>query len=198
MNKLKEYNKFFKKYDVNVVEEFFYILFNCIDSSIDRYEILDNMLKNNSNYKKIKGKYKEFYYYVIDYLKSLNISKELFLETQIIDLIDTLLKLDKKYIEDNIAVVMTDVVDLIFFKYKLNVIKFNTNEEIRDYLTDTIGDENIADLLNVLILSITSLKLEYVKTVPEEDLEHVLRMIILISLYICNKDKNERNSKTDS
>jgi hypothetical protein len=198
MNKLKEYNKFLKKYDVNVVEEFFYILFNCIDSSIDRYEILDNMLKNNSNYKKIKGKYKEFYYYVIDYLKSLDISKELFLETQIIDLIDTLLKLDKKYIEDNIAVVMTDVVDLIFFKYKLNVIKFNTNEEIRDYLTDMIGDENIVDLLNVLILSITSLKLEYVKTVPEEDLEHVLRMIILISLYICNKDKNERNSKTDS
>jgi hypothetical protein len=198
MNKLKEYNKFLKKYDVNVVEEFFYILFNCIDSSIDRYEILDNMLKNNSNYKKIKGKYKEFYYYVIDYLKSLDISKELFLETQIIDLIDTLLKLDKKYIEDNIAVVMTDVVDLIFFKYKLNVIKFNTNEEIRDYLTDMIGDENIVDLLNVLILSITSLKLEYVKTVPEEDLEHVLRMIILISLYICNKDKNERDDKTDS
>jgi len=43
MNELEEYNKFFKKYEVNVVEEFFYILLNCVDSSIDTYETLDKI-----------------------------------------------------------------------------------------------------------------------------------------------------------
>jgi len=50
----------------------------------------------------------------------------------------------------------------------------------------------------VLLLSSVSLEMEYVKKISEEDLEHTLRTIILISLYICNKDKNEKNGTTDS
>jgi hypothetical protein len=93
---------------------------------------------------------------------------------------------------------MSDIVDLVFFKYKLNISKFKTNEDIKNYLIENIGNENISELLYMLLLSITSLKLEYVPKVPEEDLDNIVKTIILISLYICNKDKNERDDKTDS
>jgi hypothetical protein len=198
MNELEKYYKKFKKFNINVVEDFFYILFNCIDSSINKYETLDKMLKNNPNYEDIKEDYKEFYEYVINFLNSLDVSKELFLHTQLIYLVDTLLELDKEYIENNISIIMSDVVDLVFFKYKLNISKFKTNEDIKKYLIDKIGDESIIELLYMLLLSLTSLKLEYVPKVPEEDLDNIVKTIILVSLYVCNKDKNERNSKTDS
>jgi hypothetical protein len=198
MNDLEKYYKILKEYNINVVEDFFYILFNCIDSSINKYKALDKMLKKNPNYEKIKEIYKGFYYYIIDYLKSLDISRELSLHTQIINLVDTLLQIDKEYIENNISVIMSDIVDLIFFKYKLNISKFNKNEDIKNYLNNKIDDKNIVDLLYMLLLSTTSLKLEYVQKIPEEDLDNIVKTIILVSLYICNKDKNERNSKTDS
>jgi hypothetical protein len=198
MNDLEKYYKILKEYNINVVEDFFYILFNCIDSSINKYKALDKMLKKNPNYEKIKEIYKGFYYYIIDYLKSLDISRELSLHTQIINLVDTLLQIDKEYIENNISVIMSDIVDLIFFKYKLNISKFNKNEDIKNYLNNKIDDKNIVDLLYMLLLSTTFLKLEYVQKIPEEDLDNIVKTIILVSLYICNKDKNERNSKTDS
>jgi hypothetical protein len=86
----------------------------------------------------------------------------------------------------------------VFFKYNLNISNFETNEDIKNYLIQNIEDETIVNSLIMLLLSSTSLDMEYVKEVPEEDIEHVLREIILISLYICKKDRNERNSKTDS
>jgi hypothetical protein len=198
MNKLKEYNEILKKYNVNIVKEFFYILFNCIDSSIDKYETLSEFLEHSYNYKKAKEDYKDFYCYVINYLSSLDVSKEMYLHMQAISLTDTLLEVDRNYIRDNIDIIISNIIDLIFFKYKLNINNFETNEEIKEYLMTQIEDEDIVNFLNLLLLCNTSLETGYVKKVPEEDLEHVLRMIILVSLYICNKDNDERDCKTDS
>jgi hypothetical protein len=198
MNELVKYNEILNKYDVDIVKEFFYILLNCIDSSIDRYEKVIEIFRNEENYEKLKNEYKEFYDYVLNYLHSISISKEMFLHTQTIDLVDTLLELDEKYIKNSINIIISNVIDVVFFKYNLNISNFETNEDIKNYLIQNIEDETIVNSLIMLLLSNTSLDMEYVKEVPEEDIEHVLREIILISLYICKKDRNERNSKTDS
>jgi hypothetical protein len=198
MNELVKYNEILNKYDVDIVKEFFYILLSCIDSSIDRYEKVIEIFRNEENYEKLKNEYKEFYDYVLNYLHSISISKEMFLHTQTIDLVDTLLELDEKYIKNSINIIISNVIDVVFFKYKLNISNFETNEDIKNYLIQNIEDETIVNSLIMLLLSNTSLDMEYVKEVPEEDIEHVLREIILISLYICKKDRNERNSKTDS
>jgi hypothetical protein len=198
MNELVKYNEILNKYDVDIVKEFFYILLNCIDSSIDRYEKVIEIFRNEENYEKLKNEYKEFYDYVLNYLHSISISKEMFLHTQTIDLVDTLLELDEKYIKNSINIIISNVIDVVFFKYNLNISNFETNEDIKNYLIQNIEDETIVNSLIMLLLSSTSLDMEYVKEVPEEDIEHVLREIILISLYICKKDRNERNSKTDS
>jgi hypothetical protein len=198
MNELVKYNEILNKYDVDIVKEFFYILLSCIDSSIDRYEKVIEIFRNEENYEKLKNEYKEFYDYVLNYLHSISISKEMFLHTQTIDLVDTLLELDEKYIKNSINIIISNVIDVVFFKYNLNISNFETNEDIKNYLIQNIEDETIVNSLIMLLLSSTSLDMEYVKEVPEEDIEHVLREIILISLYICKKDRNERNSKTDS
>ena len=198
MNKLEEYNQFFRQYDINIVKEFFYILFNCVDKSIDTYEQLAKFLQNNPNYEQIKDKYKEFYNYVINYFESLDISKDMFVYTQLHSLINTLMSLDEEYIKKKIYVILSDILDLIFIKYAIKITDVIVSEDVKEYLMNKINDKDIVDLLNVLLLSNNSLEMGYLKKVSHEDLENILRTIMLISLHICKKDENERNSKTNS
>jgi len=194
MTTIKEYDKFFKQYNISVVKEFFYILFNCVDKSIDTYEQLDESIKSNPDYEKIKEEYKNFYYYVINYFKALDISKDMFVYTQIHSLIENLMTLDEEYIKNNTYVVLSDILDVIFIKYGLDIEKMNESEDLKTYLMNKIGDRDVVDLLNVLLLSNNSLEMGYLKEVSGEDLENILRTMMLVSLHICKKDEDARNS----
>jgi len=191
MNKLKKYAEKLEKYNVNSVEFFIGILFSCINNKINIYEKFLNKYKDRDDFEELKKDLKEFYDYVYNYLNSLDLKKEIFLHTQLITIVDILLEINRKYIEKYIEVIISNITDLIFLKYDLNIDNFNSNEEIKEYLLKVIKDENIVNALILLLLSNTSLEFKYIDKVPDEDLEHVLRTILLISIYICKRDKNE-------
>jgi hypothetical protein len=81
--------------------------------------------------------------------------------------------------------VISNVIDLVFLKYKLNITEFATNEEIKEYLMSKIGDEKIVNLLVLLLLADTSLNNKDIENIPEEEFEHIISSIILVSIYIC-------------
>jgi len=191
MNKLKKYAEKLEKYNVNSVEFFIGILFSCINSKINIYEKFLNKYKDRDGFEELKKDLKIFYDYVYNYLHSLDLKKEIFLHTQLITIVDILLEINRKYIEKYIEVIISNITDLIFLKYDLNIDNFNSNEEIKEYLLKVIKDENIVNALILLLLSNTSLEFKYIDKVPDEDLEHVLRTILLISIYICKRDKDE-------
>jgi hypothetical protein len=103
---------------------------------------------------------------------------------KIIQLIDTILE-DSKKLQDELKLVISNVIDIVFLKYNLNISTFNTNEEIKSYLLNKIGDDRVVDLLILLLLADTSLSSKDVESIPEEEFENIISSIILISIYIC-------------
>ena len=180
---MKEIIKLLQKHNLEFKKEFFYLLLHCIDDKIDSYENLVSIYKDRDNYEELKKDYKKFYDYMFDYCDSIDIDKEMMFHYKIIDIIDVILE-DKKNLNNELQVLISNIIDLIFIKYNLDISKFNTNEEIKAYLIEKIKDEKIVDALILLLLADTTLSNRYIDKIPEPDFETILRTIISIAIYI--------------
>ena len=178
-----------KKYNISEVKEIFYILLNCIDSNISKYEDLVSLYKDRDDFNQLKQDYKKFYDYVHNYFEEIDINKEMLMHHKIIELVDFVLDSDYKELQRDLKVLISNVIDIIFIKYHLNITNFNTNEEIREYLLSQIKDERIVNILVMLLLADTTLTNKDLDDIPEEEFENIITNIILISLYICKGNK---------
>ena len=183
------YAKVLEKYNLSFTREFLYVLLNCIDPEIDKYEDLVLAYKNRVDFKELKEDYKKFYYEIQEYLNSMDLSKDIMFHHKIIMLVDFILENDLLEIQNELKMFISNFIDLIFVKYHLNITNFNTNEEIRKYLTEKIGDENIVNLLVLLLLADTTLSNKDIEDIPEEEFENIISSMILISIYICKGNK---------
>ena len=174
-----------KKHNINFAREVFYVLLHCIDKRVDSFDDLVNVYKNKTNYSQIREDYKEFYDFMLEYFNSMDIEKDMMLHHKVIMLIDEIIQDDIKQLQLELKVVISNVIDLVFLKYKLNITEFATNEEIKEYLMSKIGDEKIVNLLVLLLLADTSLNNKDIENIPEEEFEHIISSIILVSIYIC-------------
>jgi len=178
-----------KKYNISASREIFYILLDCIDSDISKYDDLVNIYKDRSDFNELKKDYKEFYDYVHNYFEDIDINKEMLMHHKIIELVDFILQSDYQELQKDLKVVISNVIDIIFIKYHLNIIDFNTNEEIKKYLLSKIKDEKVVNILVMLLLADTTLTNKDLEDVPEEEFENIITNIMLIALYICKGNK---------
>ena len=185
---MKEFRKLLKKYDIDFSREVFYILLHCIDKRVDSFEDLIGMYKNRKDYNEIVVDYKKFYDYMINYFENMDINKDMMLHHQVLSLIDIILE-DDKQLQEELKMVISNVIDVIFMRYQLNITDFNTNQEIKHYLNKQIQDEKIVNLLILLLLADTSLTNKDIDDIPEEEFENIISSIILISIYICKGTK---------
>jgi len=186
---MTEYSDLLKKHNLYFSREVFYVLLNCIDETIDTFEDLIQSYKNRENYEEIKKDYKKFYDFMISYFHSMDIEKELSLHHKVIELVDFILNHEPEELQKELKMFISNVIDLIFLKYRLNITKFNTNEEIKEYLLKTIKDEKVVNLLVLLLLADTTLTNKDIEHIPEEEFEHIISSIILIAIYICKGKK---------
>jgi len=186
---MKKYIDNLKKYNLSFSREVFYVLLNCIDSSIDTYEDLIHSYQSKPNFEELKKDYKEFYDFILNYFQDMDINKDMMLHHKVIALIDVILEDDITELQKELKMFISNVIDLIFVKYHLNITYFNTNEEIKNYFLETIKDERIVNLLVLLLLADTSLSNKEVEDIPEEEFENIISSIILISIYICKGEK---------
>jgi len=186
---MKEFVNLLKKHHLYFSRELFYVLLNCIDSSIDTCEDLINTYKDREDFDEIKKDYKKFYEYTMKYLHEIDINKEFILHQKVIELVDLILQHNPQELQKELKMFISNVIDLIFMKYKLNITQFNKNEEIKEYLLKEIKDEKIVDLLVLLLLADTSLDNKNLDHIPEEEFERIISSIILIAIYICKGEK---------
>jgi len=186
---MKKYVELLKKHNLSFSREVFYVLLNCIDHSIDTFEDLMKAYKNREDYEILKEDYKKFYDYMIGYFHSMDINKDMMLHHKVITLVDFILENDTTELQKELKMFISNVIDLVFLKYHLNITNFNTNEEIKDYLLKKINDEKIVNLLVLLLLADTTLSNKDIEDIPEEEFENIISTIILISIYICKGKK---------
>jgi hypothetical protein len=186
---MNEYIELLKKYNLSFSRELFYIILNCIDHNIDTFEDLISSYKDRKDFEELKEVYKKFYDFMIDYFHSMDVNKDMMLHHKVITLVDTILENDTTELQKELKMFISNVIDIIFVKYHLNITPFNSNEEIKKYLLSKIKDERIVDLLVLLLLADTSLTNKEVANIPEEEFEHIISSIILISIYICKGEK---------
>jgi len=186
---MTEYVNLLKKHHLYFSRELFYVLLNCIDSSIDTCDDLINTYKDREDFEEIKKDYKKFYQYIMKYLHEIDLNKEFILHQKVIELVDFILDHNPKELQKELKMFISNVIDLVFMKYHLNIMPFNKNEEIKAYLLKEIKDEKIVDLLVLLLLADTSLSNKDVEHIPEEEFERIISAIILIAVYICKGEK---------
>ncbi len=186
---MKKYVEVLKKYNLSFAREVLYILLNCIDKNVDTYNDLIQAYKNRKDFHNLKEDYKEFYDYMLEYFYSMDINKDMILHHKVVELVNIILDNTDSKLQKELKMFISNVIDLIFFKYHLNIINFNTNEEIKDYLLKKIKDEKIVNLLVLLLLADTTLSNKDIEDIPEEEFEHIISTIILISIYICKGEK---------
>jgi len=186
---MNEYVELLKKYDLSFSKELFYVLLNCIDKNIDTFEDLVSAFKDRKDFDKLKEAYKKFYDYMLEYFHSMDINKDIILHHKVISLVDVILEHDITELQKELKMFISNVIDIIFIKYHLNITPFNSNEEIKKYFKTKIKDERIVDLLVLLLLADTSLSNKDIEDIPEEEFEHIISSIILISIYICKGEK---------
>ena len=177
-----------KQHNIDFSREVFYVLLHCIDKRVDSFDDLVSLYKDRIDFTKIKQDYKIFYDYMMDYFNGMEIDKEMMLHHKVISLMDVILE-DNKKLQEELKMVISNVIDLIFMKYHLNITEFRTNQEIKNYLNSKIGDEKVANLLVLLLLADTSLTNKDIEHIPEEEFENIISSIILISIYICKGNK---------
>jgi len=186
---MKKYVELLRKYKLSFAREVFYVLLNCIDNRIDTFEDLVNSYKNRKDFDKLKEDYKIFYDYIINYFTAMDIEKDMVLHNRVLSLVDFILENDTSELQKELKMFISNVIDMIFIKYHLNITNFNRNEEIRKYLLEEIKDERIVNLLILLLLADTSLSNKNIENIPEEEFENIISSIILISIYICKGEK---------
>ena len=186
---MKKYVEVLKKYNLSFAREVLYILLNCIDKNVDTYNDLIQAYKDRKDFDSLKEDYKEFYDYMLKYFHSMDVSKDMMLHHKVIELVDIILENNDSKLQKELNMFISNVIDLIFFKYHLNITNFNTNEEIKDYLLKKINDEKIVNLLVLLLLADTTLSNKDIENIPEEEFENIISTIILISIYICKGEK---------
>jgi len=186
---MKEYVKLLEKYNISFAREVFYVLLNCIDKNVDTYEDLVNSYKDINNFETFKEDYKKFYDYMIEYFHSMDINKDMILHHKVISLIDVILESDTTELQQELKMFISNVIDMIFIKFSLNITPFHSNEEIKQYLLEQLKDERIVNLLILLLLADTNLTHKEIEDIPEEEFENIISSIILISIYICKGEK---------
>lgn len=186
---MKKYVELLKKYNLSFAREVLYILLNCIDKNVDTYDDLINAYKDRKDFYSLKEDYKEFYDYMLKYFHSMDINKDIILHHKVIELVDIILENTDSKLQKELKMFISNIIDLIFIKYHLNIISFNTNEEIKDYLLKEIKDEKVVNLLVLLLLADTTLSNKDIENIPEEEFENIISTIILISIYICKGEK---------
>jgi len=174
-----------KKYNLSISKEIFYVLLNCIDSSISTYEDLISSYESSKNFVELKQDYKLFYEFMIKYLNNIDINNEIQLNQEIEKLISIVLADDLKEVLSDTKMFISNVIDLIFIKYHLNIVDLSNDEEIRQYLISKLKNEKIVDILMFLLIEDTKLANKEITKVSEEEFKMVIKNIILISLYIC-------------
>ena len=186
---MKKFVELLGKYNLIFSREVFYVLLNCIDRRIDTFQKLIEPHKNLPNFEEFQQDYKFFYDSMLSYFEQIEIDKDFMLHHKVIVLIDTILENRPKLFKNDLKIFISNVVDLIFMKYELDINNFETNEAIKEYLLEKIKDEKIVDLLVLLLLADTTLSFKEVEEIPEEEVENIIRTIILISIYICKGEK---------
>ena len=112
---------------------------------------------------------------------------EIELHRKLGDLIDILLEERDSELEEELKIVISNVIDIVFLEYYLDISNFNTNEEIKKYLLEKIKNEKIVNFLVLLLLADTTLTNRDLESIPEDEFENILTAIILISIYICKE-----------
>lgn len=179
------------KYDIKFSDEVFYILLHCINPHLSNYEELVNIYKDRKDFNTLKVEYKEFYDFIIELLESFDTEKELYLHQKVLELVHYLLKHNYKEIEAKIKVYISNILDVIFVQYHLDIMNFKTNEEIRIYLMKKFNDDKVVNFLMIVLLADTSLTEEYVKSIDMEEFEHLLVNVILLVIYLCKGSTRE-------
>jgi len=182
---MRELAELLKKYEIDFSKEVFYILLNCINKRLDTFEDLVALYKDKDNYIEIREIYKKFYDFMIKYFEDMDIRKDIMLHHKVVTLVDFIIENNVKKLQAELKTVISNVIDLIFIKYNLNISELNTNDEIRRYLMKKIEDDKIVNLLVLLLLADTTLTNQDIETIPEEEFENIISSIILISIYIC-------------
>ena len=181
---MQEYDNLLKKYEINLCDEFFYILLHLIDGNISQCSDMLKMYKHRDDYHELKEDYKKFYDLIVKYLDEFDTSKDLMLHQNIYKIVDYLLENYYSTLERKIKVYISNVLDVVFIKYKLDISQFKTNEEIKNYLFERFKNENIVNSLMLLLLADTSLSEEYVKNISYEEFENLITNLILLVIYI--------------
>jgi len=189
---MEEYIEVLNKYELSFSKEVFYVLLNCIDETIDSYNDLIVAFETRSDFEELKNDYQKFYYFMKDYFNSMDTNKEMMLHYKVVELVDIILDNNPEELQADLKMFISNVIDMIFFKYSLNISNYNSNEEIKKYLFKKIKDEKIVNLLVLLLLADTTLGEKNIENIPEEEFENIISSIILISIYVC---KSEVNSK---
>jgi hypothetical protein len=175
------------KHNINFGKELFYVLLNCIDPSISKFEDLIDIYKERADYESLKEDYRYFYDYILNFFHSMAQDNEIELHRKLGDLIDILLEERDSELEEELKIVISNVIDIVFLEYYLDISNFNTNEEIKKYLLEKIKNEKIVNFLVLLLLADTTLTNRDLESIPEDEFENILTAIILISIYICKE-----------
>jgi tetratricopeptide (TPR) repeat protein len=188
---MEEYIELLKKYNLSFAKEVFYVLLNCIDNTIDTYKELVVAFEERDDYEELKNDYQKFYYFMKDYFNSMDINKDMMLHHKVIELVDIILDNNPEELQADLKMFISNVIDMVFFRYGLNISEYNSNEEIKNYLLEQIKDERIVNLLILLLLADTSLGEKNIEFIPEEEFENIISSIILISIYICKSEEKK-------
>ena len=188
---MEKYIELLKKYNLSFAKEVFYVLLNCIDNTIDTYDELVVAFEDRDDYEELKSDYQKFYYFMKDYFNSMDINKDMMLHYKVIELVDIILDNNPEELQADLKMFISNVIDMVFFKYGLNISIYNSNEEIKKYLLEKIKDERIVNLLVLLLLADTSLSEKNIDSIPEEEFENIISSIILISIYICKSEEKK-------
>jgi hypothetical protein len=98
---------------------------------------------------------------------------EIELHRKLGELIDILLEERDSELEEELKIVISNVIDIVFLKYHLDISNFNTNEEIKKYLLEKIKNEKIVNFLILLLLADTTLTNRDLESIPEDEFENI-------------------------
>jgi ribonucleotide reductase beta subunit family protein with ferritin-like domain len=181
---MKEHDELLKKYDVNLCDEFFYLLLNLINENVSKCNDMVEVYKDRKDFEELKADYKKFYDLVLKFLNEFDIKKELMLHQNIYTIVAYLLDNYYSTLEKKIKIYVSNILDVIFLKYRLDISHVRSNEEVKEYLFEKFKDERIVNSLMLILLADTSLSEEYVKNISHEEFENLITNIILLVIYI--------------
>lgn len=181
---MKECDEMLKKYEINLCDELFYLLLHLLNNHLSLYEDMIEGYKERDDFDDLKMEYKKFYDFVLKFLEDIDLNKELLLHQKVYEIVTYLLDNYHSRLAQRIKVYLSNILDVIFLKYRIDISQSKNNEDVRNYLVEKFKNEKIVNSMMMLLLADTSISEEYVKNISYEEFENLLTNMILLVIYM--------------